>query len=228
MMQSYCEIIKQQREQEALLAAQREQELREQEQAAQEKEKPPQNSDFCQLIGEICGIKEFSGELAHIEPILPGIEEADFDLEEEIHLVENLLYDNSSPRPPEELNAEIADMILESLSPSPIPVKDSDSQMEEIDLFFATDGWMPPSIKYDDYDSEGNIHFLDELLSDDPLPLLENESSDFDHHDDPSFSRLPSEPPNVEVFFYFEPDTGVLTAKVVEDISKHHVLLPKV
>nr|GFB53873.1 hypothetical protein [Tanacetum cinerariifolium] len=55
-------------------------------------------------------------ELAHIDPITPEIEEVDFDLEEEIRLVENLLYDNSSPRPPKELNAEIADMIVESLS----------------------------------------------------------------------------------------------------------------
>ncbi|GJY64197.1 hypothetical protein Tco_0465657 [Tanacetum coccineum] len=70
---------------------------------------------------------------------LPGeIEKADFDLEEQIHLVENLLYDNSSPRPPEELNWEIADTILESLSPSLILVEDSDSHMEEIDLFLAT------------------------------------------------------------------------------------------
>ncbi|GKC36400.1 hypothetical protein Tco_1048784 [Tanacetum coccineum] len=61
-------------------------------------------------------LEEFSGELAHIDPIPPGIEDADFDLEEEIRLVQNLSYDNSSPRPPEELNAEIADTILESLS----------------------------------------------------------------------------------------------------------------
>ncbi|GJW47912.1 hypothetical protein Tco_0079558 [Tanacetum coccineum] len=57
-------------------------------------------------------LEEFSGELAHIDPIPPGIEKADFDLEEEIRLVENLLYDNSSPRPPEELNLEIADTII--------------------------------------------------------------------------------------------------------------------
>nr|GEV18064.1 hypothetical protein [Tanacetum cinerariifolium] len=57
---------------------------------------------------------EFSSELAHIDLILSGIEEADFDLEEEIRLVENLLYDNSSP--PKELNAEIVDTILVSLS----------------------------------------------------------------------------------------------------------------
>nr|GEW55056.1 hypothetical protein [Tanacetum cinerariifolium] len=50
--------MNQQREQEALLAAQREQELREQEKAAQEKEEPLQNSVFRQLIEEMCGTKE--------------------------------------------------------------------------------------------------------------------------------------------------------------------------
>ncbi|GJS09315.1 hypothetical protein Tco_0366111 [Tanacetum coccineum] len=83
-------------------------------------------------------LEEFSGELAHIDPIPPGIEEADFDLEEEIRLVENLSYDNSSPRPPEERNSENVDTIIESPSPSPIPVEDSDSHMEEIDLLLFT------------------------------------------------------------------------------------------
>nr|GFA85762.1 hypothetical protein [Tanacetum cinerariifolium] len=55
-----------------------------------------------------------------------------------------------------------------------------------------------------------------------------NESPNFDHHDDPSFSRPPPEPPDVEVFFDFEPDTGILAAKVVEDISEHYVPIPKV
>ncbi|GJY01458.1 hypothetical protein Tco_0359610, partial [Tanacetum coccineum] len=116
-------------------------------------------------------LEEFSGELAHIDPIPPGIEKADFDLEEEIRLVENLLYDNSSPRPPEELNLEIADTIFESLSPSPILVEDSDSLMEEIDLFLASDDSMPPGIEDDDYDSEGDIRFLEELLNNGSLPL---------------------------------------------------------
>nr|GEY00177.1 hypothetical protein [Tanacetum cinerariifolium] len=61
--------------------------------------------------------------LAHINPIPPGIKEADFDLEEEIRLVENLSYDNSSPRPPGKLNAEIVDTIVESLFHSTIPVE---------------------------------------------------------------------------------------------------------
>nr|GEV02058.1 hypothetical protein [Tanacetum cinerariifolium] len=172
-------------------------------------------------------LEEFSGELAHIDPVPLGIEEGDFDLEEEIRLVENLLYDNSSPQPPKELNAKISDKILESLSPSHIPIEDSDSQMEEIDLFLATDDLMPPGIENDDYDSEKDIHFFKELLSYDPFPLLENKSSNFDHHDDLSFPRPPLESSDVEIFFDFEPDTGVLTAKVVEDISEHFVLMPK-
>nr|GEY82433.1 hypothetical protein [Tanacetum cinerariifolium] len=162
-------------------------------------------------------LEEFSRELVHIDPIPPRIKEADFDLEEEIRLVENLSYDNSSPRPPEELNAEIADTIFKSLSPSPIPVEDSDSHMEEINLFLATDDLMPPGIEKDDYDSEGDIYFIEELLSNDPLP--ENKSSNFDHHDDPSFPRPHPKPMDAEVFFYFEPDTGVLTTKVVKDFT---------
>ncbi|GJR83477.1 hypothetical protein Tco_0154262 [Tanacetum coccineum] len=42
-------------------------------------------------------LEEFSGELAHIDPIPPGFKKADFDLEEEIRFIKNLLYDNSSP-----------------------------------------------------------------------------------------------------------------------------------
>nr|GEW76524.1 hypothetical protein [Tanacetum cinerariifolium] len=99
---------------------------------------------------------------------------------------------------------------------------------EEIDLFLDTNDLMPPSIKSDDYDSKGDIYFLEELLCNDLLPLPKNWLSNFDHHNDPSFSRPPPEPPDVEIFFDFEPDTGVLTAKVVEDISEHHVLMPKV
>nr|GEZ24241.1 hypothetical protein [Tanacetum cinerariifolium] len=127
-----------------------------------------------------------------------------------------------------ELNAEIANMIVESLSLSPIPVEDSDSHMDKIDFFLDTDDLMPPGIEKDDYDLEGDIHFLEELLSNDTLFLPENESSNFDHHDDPSFPRPPSKPPDVEIFFDLEPDMGVLTAKVVEDISEHYVLMPKI
>nr|GEU83178.1 hypothetical protein [Tanacetum cinerariifolium] len=160
----------------------------------------------------------FSGELAHIDPIPSGIEEADFDLEEEIHLIENLLYVNSSPQPPEELNAEIVDTILESLFLSPIPVEDSGSHMEDIDLFLATDDLMPPGIENDDYDSEGDIYFHKELLSNDTLAFPKNESSNFDYHDNLSFPRPPLKPSDVDVLFDFEPDQGELTCVVMNDI----------
>nr|GEY21055.1 hypothetical protein [Tanacetum cinerariifolium] len=55
------------------------------------------------------------------------------------------------------------------------------------------------------FDNERDIHFLEELLSIDPFPLPKNESSNFDHHDDPSFPRPLPEPPDVEVFFILTP-----------------------
>ncbi|GJR97970.1 hypothetical protein Tco_0270144 [Tanacetum coccineum] len=74
-------------------------------------------------------LEEFSDEFAHINLIPPGINEADFDPEEKICLVEKLLYDNSSPRPPKEFNSKKSNAVIESFSPSvriiKIHVKDS-------------------------------------------------------------------------------------------------------
>nr|GEV98019.1 hypothetical protein [Tanacetum cinerariifolium] len=72
-------------------------------------------------------LEEFSGELIFLKATPPGIDEADCDPEEDIHLVERLLYNNSSPRPPEEFNSKNSNDVIESFSPSPIPVEDSDS-----------------------------------------------------------------------------------------------------
>ncbi|GJR05584.1 hypothetical protein Tco_0528568 [Tanacetum coccineum] len=138
-------------------------------------------------------LEEFSGELAHTDPIPPGVVDTTSEPEEEIRLAENLSYDNSSPRPPEERNSEIADTIVDSLSPPPIPVEDSESLMEEINLFLAFDDSMPSGIEIDDYDSKGDICFLEELLSNDSPPLPENESFSLDHFDDPSLPRPPPE-----------------------------------
>ncbi|GJR40123.1 hypothetical protein Tco_1215807 [Tanacetum coccineum] len=158
-------------------------------------------------------LEEFSGELAHIDLISTKIYEADFDPEEEIHLVEKLLYDNSSPRPPEEFNSENFDAVIESFSPSPIPVEDSDSLTEEIDIFITPDDSMPPGMENDDYDSKGDMLFLKELLSNDSPSLPKNGSF---HFDVPSSPRPPAKPPDDGI--YFEPDTGLFT-KVVDDIS---------
>ncbi|GJX09895.1 hypothetical protein Tco_0199754 [Tanacetum coccineum] len=106
-------------------------------------------------------LEEFAGELAFINPIPSGIAETNFDPKEDIRLIKKLLYENLPPRPPEELNSKISDAMIESISSSPIPVKDSDSLMEEIDIFLAADDSIPPGIDSDGYDSEEDNLFLE-------------------------------------------------------------------
>ncbi|GJZ62694.1 hypothetical protein Tco_0618831 [Tanacetum coccineum] len=166
-------------------------------------------------------IEEFVSKLAPIDPIPPGIVEADLDPEEDIHLIEKLLNDDSSPYSSEELNSKIPDAIIESFSPYPIPVEDSDSLMKEIDIFLALDESIPPGIENDDYDSEGDVLFLEELLNDDSLSLPQYESFHVDFYNVPSSPHPPEKPLDDDVYFDIEPDTGVLTTKVVDDISDY-------
>nr|GFD13461.1 hypothetical protein [Tanacetum cinerariifolium] len=60
---------------------------------------------------------------------------------------------------------------IESFSPSPIPVEDSDSFMKKIDLSLNPDDSMPSGIENDDHDSEVDMLILEELLSNDSLSL---------------------------------------------------------
>nr|GEZ73036.1 hypothetical protein [Tanacetum cinerariifolium] len=134
----------------------------------------------------------------------------------EIRLIEKLLYDNSSPRPSKGFIFENSDAAIEFFSPFPISVEDSDSFMEEIDLSFTPDDPMPSGIEEDAYDYERDMLIFKELLSKDSLSLPENESF---HFDIPSFSRPPAKPPN--------DDSGILTVKMVGDISEHDVPMTK-
>nr|GFC54426.1 hypothetical protein [Tanacetum cinerariifolium] len=90
---------------------------------------------------------EFAGELTLLKSIPPGIDEIDCHPEKETRFAKRLLYDNSSPRPPEEIFYDNSDADIESFSPSPILIKDSDSRMEEIDLPFNPDDPMPPALR---------------------------------------------------------------------------------
>nr|GEU43212.1 hypothetical protein [Tanacetum cinerariifolium] len=157
-------------------------------------------------------LAEFAGELIFLESIPLGVDESNCDSEEDIHLVERLLYDNSSPRPPKEFVFENFDAVIESFSPSPIPVEDSDSRMEEINLFLTPDDPMPPSIEDDDDDSERDILILEELPSNYSLSLPVIESFYFDI---PLFSRLPAKPP--------DGNTGILNIKIMSDVSDQKV-----
>nr|GEV47383.1 retrovirus-related Pol polyprotein from transposon 17.6 [Tanacetum cinerariifolium] len=114
---------------------------------------------------------EFAGEFTLLKSIPLGINETYCDHEEEIRLIKRLLYANSSPRSLEEFISKNYDTAFEYFSPSHIPVEDSKSFMEEIDLSFTPDDPMP----------------------NDSLSLSENETFYFDI---PSSSRPPAKPPD--------------------------------
>nr|GEY79334.1 reverse transcriptase domain-containing protein [Tanacetum cinerariifolium] len=159
---------------------------------------------------------EFAGELTLLKSILLGIDKADGDFEEDIRLIEKLLYDNSSPRPPEEFVFANSDATTESFSPSPILVKDSDSLMEEIDLFYTSDYPIPSGIEDEDSDSERDILILKDLPSNNSLSFAEKESF---HFDIPLFCRPLAKPP--------DGDTGILNIKMIGDISDQKVFMHK-
>ncbi|GJZ51319.1 hypothetical protein Tco_0605834 [Tanacetum coccineum] len=70
----------------------------------------------------------------------------------------------------------------------------NDSLMEEINIFLPPDESIPPGVENDDYHSEGDNF--------------------------PSSPRPPEKPPDDDgIYFDIEPDTGVLTTKVVDNIS---------
>nr|GEX56477.1 hypothetical protein [Tanacetum cinerariifolium] len=126
-------------------------------------------------------LDEFASELTLFKSIPPVIDETDCDFEEDIRLIEKLLYDNSSPRPPKEFVFANSDAKIKSFSPSPILVKDSDFHMEEIDLFCTLYYPMPPGIVDEDYDSERDILILKDLPSNNTISFAEKESFHFDY-----------------------------------------------
>nr|GEZ49961.1 hypothetical protein [Tanacetum cinerariifolium] len=165
-------------------------------------------------------LDEFAGELALLKSISSGIDETDCDFEDDIRLIEKLLYDNSSPRPPKEfvstnsvLKLNLSLHLLSSLRIVTLLWRkliyyDSDSLMEEIDLLCTSDYPMSLSIEDKDYDSERDILILKDLPRNNTLSFAEKESF---HFDIPLFSRPPTKPP--------DGDTGILNIKMMGDIS---------
>nr|GFB61883.1 hypothetical protein [Tanacetum cinerariifolium] len=83
----------------------------------------------------------------------------------------------------------------------------NDHLLEEADLFLFDDS-IPPGIENVADDPEGDVYFLEELLIDDSI--LSHELSD---DNNPSISRPPPKPPDVESFFDLKPDI------IAEEIS---------
>nr|GEY14794.1 pre-mRNA splicing Prp18-interacting factor [Tanacetum cinerariifolium] len=160
---------------------------------------------------------EFADELTLLKSFLLGIDETDCHPKKEIRFAKRLLYDNSSPRPPEEIVSDNSNADIESFSPSPIPIKDCNSHMEEIDLYFNSDDPVLPGIEDDDYDSERDILILEELLDNYSFSLPANESY---HFDIPLPYRPPTKPPDGNI--------GTLNIKMMGDVSDQKVPIPNV
>ncbi|GKA40001.1 hypothetical protein Tco_0732594, partial [Tanacetum coccineum] len=124
--------------------------------------------------------EEFAGGLDLIDLILSGIDEDDFDeegavdidIEDEI-LCEKLLNVNLLIDKIKSLNLTSSiPFVLKYPSSSPISVVNSDFLIGEVDTFLVPEESIPPGIE-SDFDLEGNIIFLNDLLNDDPIPEYE-------------------------------------------------------
>nr|GEV39810.1 hypothetical protein [Tanacetum cinerariifolium] len=144
-------------------------------------------------------LDEFSGPLIHIHIV----EEERIRREhaEYINRMEMLFTINPRPHP-----STYANMNVESFSSLPIPIQESDSQQEEIDVVTETDDVLPPGIKNDD--SDGEVDAVDDLRVDNSISNSKHESSESEDSDfdNPSVPLPPPEPPDEE--FDFEIDFG--------------------
>ncbi|GJZ76084.1 hypothetical protein Tco_0640549 [Tanacetum coccineum] len=105
--------------------------------------------------------EEFAGELDLIDPILPGIDEDDFD-EEEGEIDIDILQIEDEILREKLLNVNLLIDKIEALN-----------LFQEVDTFLVSEDSIPPGIE-SDFDSEGDIIFLDDLLNDDLIPEYGN------------------------------------------------------
>ncbi|GJR99047.1 hypothetical protein Tco_0315556 [Tanacetum coccineum] len=145
--------------------------------------------------------EEFTGELAHIAPIPPGIVEADFDPNDDISSDDDDFEGPSINSTP--------DRVLES--PSPF----SDAFFEESDTSsFHLDNSLPEFETFSDHWEETRSGNTTTHAN---YSLPEYESFYFDN---PSIPRPPPEPPDIEKCF--EPKAGILIIKEFKGVSKSH------
>ncbi|GJS09380.1 hypothetical protein Tco_0366176 [Tanacetum coccineum] len=106
-------------------------------------------------------IKEFAGELALIAPIPPRIVEVDLDPKGDIYFIENLMYDNSFPRPPETLKDDSETVIDSNNDYS----SSDDDSYEDIDYVDAS----PPDSELVSLEEVKDFHPKDREIKDDIL-----------------------------------------------------------
>ncbi|GJY32524.1 hypothetical protein Tco_0416993 [Tanacetum coccineum] len=110
---------------------------------------------------DACLLEEFAGELALIAPIPPGIVEADLDPKRDIYFIENLMYDNSFPRPPETLKDDF-ETVIDSNNDYSLS---DDNSYEDIDYVDAS----PPDSELVSLEEVKDFHTKDGEIEDDVL-----------------------------------------------------------
>ncbi|GJZ72030.1 hypothetical protein Tco_0635881 [Tanacetum coccineum] len=108
-----------------------------------------------------------------------------------------------------------------SISDPPNLFEGSDSLMDEIDIFLTPDDSMPSGMRMMTMTLKGISFSFKNCLAMIPLHFLK--MGHFILMFQPIIPRPPAKPPDDGI--YFEPDTGLLTAKVVGDISKPFMFL---
>nr|GFC05073.1 hypothetical protein [Tanacetum cinerariifolium] len=88
----------------------------------------------------------------------------------------------------------------------------NDPFLEEVDLFLS-DNSIPPGTEIVADDPEGDVRFLEELLIYDSI--LSHELSD---DNNPSISRPPPEPPDVDFFFDLKPD--MIAEEILDNLNE--------
>ncbi|GJV32998.1 reverse transcriptase domain-containing protein [Tanacetum coccineum] len=112
------------------------------------------------------------------DSISPEIDHADFDLEGDLRLIEELL--NNDPSSPLPLSHNPLSSSITFSSPSLIPVETSDALLEEFADELALLEPFPPRIGDDDFDMEGDILLLEKFLNDDPSSPLPPKKFNFE------------------------------------------------
>nr|GEW80494.1 reverse transcriptase domain-containing protein [Tanacetum cinerariifolium] len=160
---------------------------------------------------EFDNLDEFSGPLIPIhiaEEERIRREHADY-----INRMEMLFTINPHPHPTINANTNV-----ESLPSLPIPVQDSDSHREEIDIVTSTDDVLPPGVE--NKDSDGEVDAVDDLRVDNSISNSEHESSESEDSDfdNPSVPLPPPEPPDEKLDFEieFENEISVVRNTIVE------------
>ncbi|GJV54843.1 hypothetical protein Tco_1455848 [Tanacetum coccineum] len=189
-------------------------------------------------------LEEFADELALIAPIPPGVIEADFDPKGDIRFIENLMYDNSFPRPPLKDDSEIVIDSNNDYSSSDndsiykvggidtdilLTIKDDilREKLLNVNLLIAKIEALKdnstPSFDFVTKSSSTSLNFFLEETDISYNSLPESETFCFNLEkkssgNPTSYSDLSL--PDYEAFFCdSEPDSGNFTIDVVEDIS---------